>query len=107
MELPTPGYRPRRMRVNGRTRAFIGETRLDISDFIYPLFVKPGFDCKDEVTSMPGVYQFSIDRLDEEIDEIVALGLSTVILFGLPEHKDSLGSDAILCPGITDRKSVV
>lgn len=103
MELPTPDFRPRRMRANARTRSFIGETRLDVSDFIYPLFVKPGLDCRDEVPSMPGVYQYSIDRLDDEVDELKALGITAVILFGLPEHKDPLGSEAYADDGIVQQ----
>jgi porphobilinogen synthase len=95
-----PSYRPRRMRANAIVREFIRETTLSASDFIYPLFVKPGTGCKDPIASMPGVYQYSIDMLDAEIDELVSLGISSVILFGLPEQKDERGSEAYADDGI-------
>ncbi|NTU89498.1 MAG: porphobilinogen synthase, partial [Actinobacteria bacterium] len=94
MNIPTPTYRPRRMRTNETVRSFIRETSLAASDFIYPLFVKGGTGCKDEITSMPGVYQYSLDMLPDELDEIVSLGIHSIILFGLPAHKDELGSEA-------------
>ena len=94
MNIPTPTYRPRRMRANETVRSFIRETALAGSDFIYPLFVKGSSGCKDEITSMPGVYQYSLDMLPAELDEMVSLGIKSVILFGLPAHKDELGSEA-------------
>ncbi|MDR2714604.1 MAG: porphobilinogen synthase [Coriobacteriales bacterium] len=89
-----PEYRPRRLRANASIRAMMCETRLSASDFIYPLFVKPGKGLRDEVSSMPGVYQVSLDKLEAEITELVELGILAVILFGLPENKDALGSEA-------------
>lgn len=92
MEYPT--YRPRRMRASETLRSFVREAKLSASDFIYPLFVKPGEGCKDPIASMPGVFQFSIDMLPAEIDELKSLGVNAIILFGLPSHKDERGSEA-------------
>ena len=89
-----PEYRPRRLRANESIRAMVRENALSPSDLIYPLFVKPGQDARDEVTSMPGVFQISLDQLAGEIDELKSLGILSVILFGLPEVKDEAGSGA-------------
>ena len=89
-----PAYRPRRMRNGEVPRQFIRETELSVKDFIYPLFVKPGQGCRDEISSMPGVYQLSLDMLMPEIDELLGLGVNSVLLFGLPHAKDPLGSEA-------------
>lgn len=89
-----PEYRPRRMRANETVRQFVRETELSARDFIYPLFVKPGTGCRDEIPSMPGVFQLSIDQLPAEMDELTGLGIRSVLLFGLPAHKDELGSEA-------------
>ncbi|MDR0888321.1 MAG: porphobilinogen synthase [Coriobacteriales bacterium] len=98
-----PQYRPRRMRANDTVRSFISETTLSAKDFIYPLFVKPGSGLKDEVPSMPNVYQYSVDMLAGEIDELLSLGISSVILFGLPAYKDELGSEAYDDNGIVQQ----
>ena len=63
-----PTYRPRRMRANAVTREFVRETTLSAKDFIYPLFVKPGTGCKDAISSMPDVFQYSIDMLEAEME---------------------------------------
>lgn len=89
-----PAYRPRRMRANKTVRSFIRESHLAAEDFIYPLFVKPGEGMKDEISSMPDVYQYTLDMLPAEIDELKSLGINAVILFGLPSHKDEIGSEA-------------
>ena len=89
-----PAYRPRRMRNGEVPRQFIRETELSAKDFIYPMFVKPGEGCRDEVPSMPGVYQLSLDMLMPEIEELLACGVKSVLLFGLPSHKDALGTEA-------------
>jgi porphobilinogen synthase len=89
-----PAYRPRRLRANGTIRRMVRETAVSASDFIYPLFVKPGKGLKDEIKSMPGQYQLSLDMLPAEIDELKALGIPAVILFGLPSSKDEIGSEA-------------
>lgn len=89
-----PAYRPRRLRANETIRSMIRETSLSPDDLIYPLFVKPGTGLRDEVTSMPGVFQLTLDQLPAEIDELKSLGIPAVILFGLPSVKDEAGSEA-------------
>lgn len=98
-----PTVRLRRLRNNPLVRDMIRETHLRKSDFIYPLFVAPGNGVKNEVRSMPGVYQMSIDVLVEECKEVVALGIPAIILFGIPEHKDEVGSEAYDDEGIIQR----
>lgn len=92
--------RHRRLRQNPTMRAMVKETYLHKEDFIYPIFVMEGENIKNPVASMPGVYQFSIDRLHEEMDEVVSLGIPSVILFGLPAEKDAVGSQAYHDHGI-------
>ncbi|MBS3973330.1 MAG: porphobilinogen synthase [Actinobacteria bacterium] len=101
MEFPT--YRPRRLRASGTLRAMVRETTLCTEDLIYPLFVKPGEGLRDEVPSMPGVFQITVDQLPAEIEELKALGIPAVILFGLPEYKDEAGSGAYAEEGIVQR----
>lgn len=98
-----PAYRPRRLRRTETLRSMVRETTLDVGDLIYPLFVKPGSGLRDEVSSMPGVFQLSIDQLPAEIDELKALGIPAVILFGLPETKDEGGSGAYAEDGIVQQ----
>ena len=90
----------RRRRINPVLRNLLEETKLTVDDFIYPLFAKPGKGIKKEVGSMPGVYQMSIDEIIEECIELKRLGIYSVILFGIPEIKDSVGSDAMCDHGI-------
>jgi porphobilinogen synthase len=89
-----PIKRLRRLRYNPIIRDMIRETYLSKKDLIYPLFVVHGTKIKNEVKSMPGVYQMSVDTLVEECKEVVSLGIPAVILFGIPEHKDEKGSEA-------------
>lgn len=98
-----PTVRLRRLRHNPIVRDMVRETHLRKSDLIYPLFVVPGSNVKKEVSSMPGVFQMSIDVLLEECKEVVALGIPAIILFGIPEHKDEVGSDAYNDKGIIQR----
>ena len=86
--------RMRRVRNNPILRSMTAENSLDVKDLIYPLFVIEGENIKQEIPSLPGVYHFSIDRLEEEIREIVDLKIPAVILFGVVNHKDSCGSGA-------------
>jgi porphobilinogen synthase len=72
----------------------VRETKLDVGDFIYPLFARMGKGIKDEISAMPGNYHFSVDRLVEEVGEAVEEGIGAVLLFGLPERKDEVGSEA-------------
>jgi len=101
MEFPT--LRLRRLRRTETLRAMVRETSLDPNDFIYPLFVVPGEGVRSEVTSMPGVFNVSVDQLADEIDELKALGVPAVILFGIPESKDEAGSGAYAEDGIVQR----
>jgi len=98
-----PEYRPRRLRQNEAFRALIRETHLSPSQLIYPLFVMPGKGIKEEVVSMPGVFRISVDQLAKEAEECLSLGVNSVILFGLPEHKDDFGSGAHAKDGIIQR----
>lgn len=95
--------RHRRLRQSAAMRALVKETYLHTEDFIYPIFVMEGENIKNEVKSMPGVFQFSLDRLDEEVDEVVKLGIHAVILFGLPAEKDAVGSGAFHDHGIVQK----
>lgn len=98
-----PIYRPRRLRANPTIRRMVRETSLSVDNFIYPLFVCPGEGVKKEISSMPGNYQFSIDMLLKEMEEVESLGIPGVILFGIPEHKDEMGSEAYDDQGIIQR----
>jgi len=95
-----PLKRLRRLRYNPLVRDMVRETILTKDDFIYPLFAVPGEKIKNPIKSMPGVFQMSIDVLVEECKEVAALGIPAVILFGIPEHKDEVGSDAYSPNGI-------
>ncbi len=98
-----PTKRLRRLRYNPIVRDMVRETSLSKNDLIYPLFVVPGENVKNPVKSMPGVFQFSIDNLIKECEELVTLGVPAVILFGIPEHKDEKGSEAYDDNGIIQR----
>ncbi len=89
-----PIQRLRRLRYNSKIRDMVRETYLHKNDLIYPLFAVPGKGVKNEVRSMPKVYQMSIDVLIEECKEVRDLGIPAIILFGIPEHKDEVGSEA-------------
>ena len=95
--------RMRRIRNNPLMRKMIEENSLSAKDFIYPLFLVEGEGIKKEIPSLPGVYHFSLDQLDQEIKEIEELGISGVILFGIPDHKDAKGSQAYAEDGIIQR----
>ncbi len=90
----------RRTRLHPVLQNLVRETHLKVEDFIYPLFVRPGEGIKTEVASMPGVYQMSIDEILKECEELKKLGIYAIILFGIPETKDSVGSDALCDHGI-------
>jgi porphobilinogen synthase len=98
-----PIHRPRRLRRNEAIRSLARETRLSISGFIYPMFVCPGTNVRQEVSSMPGIYQQSVDKLLEEAREVESLGIPGIILFGLPEHKDSTGTESTAANGPVQR----
>ncbi len=98
-----PISRLRRLRMTGVLRAMVRETELSKKDFIYPLFVVPGGNVKREVSSMPGVYQMSVDNIVRECAEVHSLGIPAVIFFGIPEEKDEVGSGAYDDNGIVQR----
>lgn len=98
-----PRYRPRRLRKDDLFRRMIRETHLRPEDFILPLFVRPGKGIREPIASMPGHAQLSIDRLIKEVQEAKSLGISGVILFGIPEKKDEMGSEAYAENGIIQR----
>jgi porphobilinogen synthase len=89
-----PETRPRRLRRTLALRRLVRETTLSADNFIYPLFVCPGKGIKREIASLPGQFHFSVDELAREAEEIARLGIPGVILFGLPEKKDEVGSEA-------------
>lgn len=93
----------RRLRINETLRNLVQETTLSPSDFIYPLFVREGFGIKNEVASMPGVYQMSIDEIIKECDYLVSINLKSIILFGIPDVKDSVGSECLCGESIISR----
>src|SRR5437867_5363652 len=87
-------HRPRRLRRTAALRAMVRETKLDAADFIYPLFVCEGEGVRREVRSMPGVFNLSVDEVVKEAEAANAEGVKSVLLFGLPDHKDEVGSAA-------------
>ena len=84
-------------------RDLIRETRLHVDNLVAPLFIKYGTGLKKPILSMPGVFQISIDQLPQEIAELTALGIKSVLLFGIPEHKDPLGKDSYSDQGIIQK----
>lgn len=86
--------RPRRMRINKAIRSMVRETSLSPKDFVYPIFVVPGENVKEEIPSMPNCYHLSVDKAVELAEEIYELGIPSVEVFGLPEYKDEIGSSA-------------
>jgi len=95
--------RPRRLRRTAALRALIRETRLSPERFVYPLFVRPGRGVREPIGPMPGQFRLSVDRLAEEAAELRQLGIRAVLLFGIPESKDALGSGAYDPDGIVPR----
>lgn len=93
----------RRLRANPAMRRMVRETRLDPAELIYPIFVAEGENIKTPVDSMPTVYQYSIDRLEEILPQIADSGISGLLIFGIPAHKDARGTEAYNDDGITQR----
>ena len=96
-------FRFRRLRQSSAMRDMVCETQLYPKDFIYPLFIIEGENIKESVESMPGVYRYSIDLMDEILEKIDKSGISGVLLFGVPEHKDPMGTEAYNENGIIQR----
>lgn len=89
-----PQLRLRRLRRTEMLRALVRENRVDTGDLVYPIFVVEGTGIKQGISSMPGIFRFSPDKLDSEVEEVVRVKIPAVLLFGLPEHKDEVGSSA-------------
>jgi porphobilinogen synthase len=98
-----PSYRPRRLRANENLRRLIRETTVTVNDLIYPLFVRPGKGMKKPISSMPGCCQLSIDELIKEVQEIKALGIPGIIIFGIAEKKDEVASEAYAADGVVQK----
>ena len=109
--------RPRRLRASAGLRKLVREITVGIEDFIYPLFVVEGTGIEREIPSMPGIYHYSVDRLLFQLEKVQLAGIPGVLLFGVPDEKDEVGSGAFHSDGIVqralkaakqqDRKSVV
>ncbi|MGA6993260.1 MAG: porphobilinogen synthase [Candidatus Deferrimicrobiaceae bacterium] len=95
-----PEHRPRRLRRNEGIRRMVRETILSVDDLIYPLFVAAGRKIRKEISSMPGVFQLSVENLVKEVREVRGLGIPAILLFGIPTKKDPVGSDACSDDGI-------
>lgn len=93
--------RMRRLRTTPAMRALVRENQVNLNDLVYPIFVIEGENIKNPINSMPGIYQYSIDRLDEELKKIRESGILSILIFGIPEHKDEAGSEAYNEGGIT------
>ncbi len=93
-------YRTRRLRKTENIRRLVRENHLAISDLIYPIFIEEGENIEKEIVSMPGIKRFSLDRVSKELDEVVALDIPAILLFGIPKHKDAIGSDSFNDNGI-------
>jgi len=100
---PYPVSRPRRLRFSPGIRNMVRETRLSPADFILPLFVRHGKGIQQEIKSMPGIFQWSVDKLAHEAKEIAALGIPAVILFGIPNQKDPVGLENFAADGIVQQ----
>ncbi len=96
-------YRGRRLRVSEPMRRLVRETHIQVENLVYPIFVIEGNNIKNPIDSMPGIYQYSIDRLEEELDRIAECGVSSILIFGIPKEKDEFGSQAYAEDGITQR----
>ncbi|HEU5361113.1 MAG TPA: hypothetical protein VFU42_08155, partial [Candidatus Deferrimicrobiaceae bacterium] len=95
-----PEHRPRRLRRGEGIRRMVRETKLSVDDLIYPLFAAAGKRIRKEISSMPGVFQLSVENLVKEVREVHSLGIPAVLLFGIPAKKDAVGSDACSDDGI-------
>jgi porphobilinogen synthase len=98
-----PEYRGRRLRKNDNFRRLVRETRLSVDELVYPLFAVPGKDVKKPIGSMPGQFQMSVDHIAKEAREAYALGISALLLFGIPDRKDEQGTGAFAKDGIVQQ----
>ena len=95
--------RTRRLRKNDAIRSLVRETKLSLDDLIYPLFIVEGSEIKNEISSMKDVFHFSVDMVIKEVEELISLGIKSIILFGVPDEKDEKGSEAYSEDGIIQR----
>ena len=95
--------RPRRLRTSAKLRKMVRETRMDKSSLVYPMFVMEGENKKEKIPTMPGQFRYTIDRMPEILNEMADAGVGSVMLFGIPNHKDEVGSQAYACDGIIQR----
>ena len=95
--------RPRRLRISESIRTLVRETYLSVDDLIYPLFVKSGTGVKEPIGAMPGQFRFSVDTLEQELQEVKGLGIKAVLLFGLSDHKDEACTDAVKDDGVVQQ----
>ena len=95
--------RPRRLRTSAKLRKMVRETRMDKSSLVYPMFVMDGENKKEEIPTMPGQFRYTLDRMPEILPEMADAGVGSVMLFGIPDHKDEVGSGAYACDGIIQR----
>jgi porphobilinogen synthase len=98
-----PTHRPRRLRRTEALRNVVRETRLSTAGFIYPMFVCPGGGVRNEISSMPGIHQQSVDKIVDECREVESLGIPGIILFGLPETKDARGTSSLHSDGVVQK----
>ncbi len=96
-------FRPRRLRKNLAIREMVRENHLNVKDFIYPVFVEEGENIRKEISSMPGIFRFSLDQIDAELKEVVDLGIPSIMLFGIPKKKDAEGSESWNDEGIVQQ----
>ncbi len=96
-------YRPRRLRYDERLRHMVRETRMTPDSLIYPMFIREGENIVEEIPTMPGQYRYSVDRMGEKLEELLNAGVDKVILFGIPDHKDEMGTEAYAQNGIVQR----
>jgi porphobilinogen synthase len=96
-------FRPRRLRKNQAIRDMVRENQLSVKDFIYPVFVEEGEGIKKEIASMPGIFRYSLDQIDQELQEVVDLGIPSIMLFGIPKKKDAEGSESWNDEGIVQQ----
>ena len=98
-----PQLRLRRLRRTEPLRALVRETRVEVGNLVYPLFIVEGNNLKQEIASMPGIFRHSVDLLPQEVEEVAKLGIPAVLLFGIPEHKDEVGSTAYHPEGVVQQ----
>ena len=92
--------RHRILRANEGIRRLVRETKVSVDDLVYPMFITEGVGIKDEVPSMPGIYRVSVDNFLKELEQLQNLGLTSVLLFGIPDKKDEIGSEAYSETGV-------